>query len=89
MAEEFKHVPKDYDDAATAKLEKEHEERTKVKNVDCIYIGKWKINTWYFSPFPQKVTVERILYYCEFCLIYTPTLSAFKQHMVGLFKNCS
>lgn len=34
--------------------EKEHEEATKVKNIQKIQIGKWEMDTWYYSPFPPE-----------------------------------
>jgi histone acetyltransferase MYST1 len=33
-------------------LEKEHEEITKVKNIQYIELGKYEIETWYFAPYP-------------------------------------
>jgi histone acetyltransferase MYST1 len=42
-------------DATEAALEKEHEERTKVKNIDTIQIGKYQVDTWYYSPYPDDV----------------------------------
>ena len=35
-----------------AALEKEHEEITKVKNIQYIELGQYEIETWYFSPYP-------------------------------------
>lgn len=59
----------DHMDPQLAALEKEHEEVTKVKNVDCIELGKYEIDTWYFSPYPEEFTQDtRKLYICEFCV---------------------
>ena len=33
---------------------KEHEEFTKVKNVEIIELGKYEMETWYFSPLPEE-----------------------------------
>ena len=33
---------------------KEHEEVTKVKNVNFIQLGRHKIEAWYFSPYPAE-----------------------------------
>lgn len=33
-------------------LEKEHEEITRVKNIQNIELGQFEIETWYFSPYP-------------------------------------
>jgi len=40
------------------KLEKEHDERTKVKNVKVIECGKHEVDAWYFSPYPRDVNVR-------------------------------
>ena len=37
------------------KLEKEHDERTKVKNVKMIEYGPHEVDAWYFSPYPRDV----------------------------------
>eukprot|EP00961_Rhodomonas_salina_P143328 1928640-Rhodomonas_salina.13 len=34
---------------------KEHEEVTKIKNVNKIQMGKFIVQTWYFSPLPREV----------------------------------
>lgn len=47
---------------------KAHEEATKVKNVDMIVLGKHKLTTWYYSPFPEHYNQYSTLYFCEFCL---------------------
>lgn len=33
---------------------KEHEEFTKVKNVEMIELGRYEMETWYFSPLPEE-----------------------------------
>lgn len=33
---------------------REHEEFTKVKNIADIELGKYEMETWYFSPFPPE-----------------------------------
>jgi histone acetyltransferase MYST1 len=33
---------------------REHEEVTKVKNVNFVRLGRHTIEAWYFSPFPQE-----------------------------------
>lgn len=47
----------------------EHEEITKVKNINYVQFGKYKIECWYFSPFPEDYLLEapiECLYFCEF-----------------------
>lgn len=47
---------------------KEHEEVTKVKNVGAVELGRWLIETWYFSPYPKEMYPDGYadcLYVCE------------------------
>lgn len=39
-------------ESMAASLEKEHEEITRVKNIQFIELGQYEIETWYFSPYP-------------------------------------
>ena len=48
--------------------EKEHEEITKVKNITSIEIGRYEVDTWYYSPYPEEYCKDKKLYICEFCL---------------------
>lgn len=51
---------------------REHEEVTKVKNVHEIELGKFRMDTWYFSPLPKELMKDGnmidVLYVCEFSL---------------------
>lgn len=51
-------------------LEKETEEITKVKNIQCIVLGRYEIDTWYFSPYPDEYAGDEKMYICEYCLKY-------------------
>ncbi|EFP03051.1 CRE-MYS-2 protein [Caenorhabditis remanei] len=81
--EEYTHLKTDAAnmDATTARLEKEHEERTKIKNIPRITIGAHTINSWYYSPFPPYCENHEI-FMCEYCLLYTPHKSRFKKHLM-------
>jgi histone acetyltransferase MYST1 len=57
-------------EAMLSQLEKEHEEITKVKNIQSIVLGKYEIETWYFSPYPEEYCGDEKMYICEFCLKY-------------------
>lgn len=70
-------------DPTLAALEKEHEEITKVKNIELIEFGKYEIDTWYFSPYPEEYTKDcRKLYICEFCLKYMKKAKTLARHKV-------
>ncbi|KAI6199985.1 Histone acetyltransferase [Aphelenchoides besseyi] len=83
--EEFSHKQKSYEemDATTAKLEKMHEERTKIKNVQKAVIGKWEMDVWYYSPYPVDIVppTTDFLYICEFCLFYYTDVFKYKKHI--------
>jgi len=61
-------------------LEKEHEERTKVKNIGKIHIGKFEVDTWYFSPFPEEYRTCKRLFFCEYCLKYMKKSATLEKH---------
>eukprot|EP00978_Attheya_sp_CCMP212_P023710 scaffold73105_cov49-Attheya_sp.AAC.7 len=67
-------------DPSLAALEMEHEEMTRVKNISKIIMGKWEVEAWYFSPYPDEYTNEDTLYVCEFCLKYMKKPKTFRRH---------
>lgn len=56
------------------------EELSRVKNVTMIEMGKYRVNAWYFSPYPESVTSGSVLYICETCLEPFPDLTALQRH---------
>lgn len=80
--DEINHVQKTYAemDPTTAALEKEHEAITKVKYIDKLRIGRFEIDTWYFSPYPEEFGKVSKLYVCEYCLIYMRYAAQYKAH---------
>ncbi|CAH0386885.1 unnamed protein product [Bemisia tabaci] len=81
--DEINHVQKTYAemDPTTAALEKEHEAITKVKYIDRIQIGRYEIDTWYFSPYPDDYGKQSKLWICEFCLRYMRLEKTYRYHM--------
>ena len=61
-------------------MEKEHEESTKIKNIQSIEMGRFEVDTWYFSPFPDDFAQQRKLYICEFTLKYMKKRKTYLQH---------
>lgn len=80
--DEINHVQKTYAemDPTTAALEKEHEAITKVKYIDKIQFGKWEIDAWYFSPYPDEYKKQSKLYICEYCLKYMRLTKTYVKH---------
>uniref|UniRef100_A0A803L080 Histone acetyltransferase n=1 Tax=Chenopodium quinoa TaxID=63459 RepID=A0A803L080_CHEQI len=60
---------------------REHEEFTKVKNIATIELGRYEIETWYFSPFPPEYNDCVKLYFCEFCLNFMKHKEQLQRHM--------
>ncbi|GIL77107.1 hypothetical protein Vretimale_3121 [Volvox reticuliferus] len=60
---------------------REHEEFTKVKNIETIELGRHQMDTWYFSPFPPEFKDCKQLYFCEFSLHFFKRRSQMLRHM--------
>lgn len=56
---------------------------TRMKNIECIELGRHRLKPWYFSPYPQELTALPVLYLCEFCLKYGHSLRCLQRHLVG------
>jgi MOZ/SAS family/MYST family zinc finger domain len=67
-------------DPASAAFEREHEETTKVKNIEKIVMGSWIVAAWYYSPFPAEYSDVETLYVCEFCLTYMKKRKSLRKH---------
>lgn len=62
---------------------------TRMKNIDCIELGRHRLKPWYFSPYPQELTTLPILYLCEFCLKYLKSLKCLQRHLVCFHTKMS
>jgi histone acetyltransferase MYST1 len=69
-------------DAQTLEIEKEHHnEPVRVKNIEKIQLGRYLIETWYFSPYPEEYCVDtKMLHLCEFCLKYFKRPRTLERH---------
>nr|XP_021401413.2 histone acetyltransferase KAT5 [Lonchura striata domestica] len=54
---------------------------TRMKNIECIELGRHRLKPWYFSPYPQELTGLPVLYLCEFCLKYGHSLRCLQRHL--------
>jgi histone acetyltransferase MYST1 len=61
-------------------MEKENEEITKVKNIPRIAIGKYEVDTWYFSPYPEEYYGDDTMFICEYCLKYMKSFKTLVKH---------
>ncbi|KAF2396609.1 histone acetyltransferase ESA1 [Trichodelitschia bisporula] len=55
-------------------------EISRVRNIDLIQLGKFNIVPWYFSPYPESLTHQDLVYICEFCLGYYAGSEQFLSH---------
>lgn len=62
-------------------FEKEHQEKTKVKNIQVVELGRHEIDTWYFSPYPEPYASCEKLYICEYTLKYFRKKRTLLRHM--------
>lgn len=70
-----------HSDHYSAEEHRAHEEATRVKNINAIVLGKYEIETWYFSPFPEEFSKFDKLLFCEFCLMYFGQQSELERHI--------
>lgn len=57
---------------------------TRIRNIECIELGRSRIQPWYFSPYPQQLTHLECIYICEFCLKYLKSATCLRRHMVSV-----
>ncbi|XP_032230595.1 histone acetyltransferase KAT5 [Nematostella vectensis] len=55
---------------------------TRMKNIQMVQLGKFRIKPWYFSPYPQEFTNLPMVYLCDFCLKFVKSFHCLKRHMV-------
>lgn len=74
-----------HDEAAAGELDaatqREHEAATRVKNINAVVLGKWEIQTWYYSPFPKEYIGCDTLYFCEYDLHFVKRPEALQRYI--------
>lgn len=55
-------------------------EISRIRNISKVQFGRFDLNPWYFSPYPEAFTQEDLIYVCEFCLSYFADMKAFTRH---------
>lgn len=78
---------KDVGDEVVAALERAREERTKVRNISEIVFGRYRVNAWYFSPYPGQYGKADKLYICGNCLKYMDRESDYAAHCAACDWN--
>ncbi|CAK9294933.1 unnamed protein product [Gordionus sp. m RMFG-2023] len=69
-------------DTISATLEKEFKEFTKVKFITSVQLGKYIMDTWYFSPYPNAYGKSSNLFVCHICLKYFKSKSTLYKHIM-------
>ncbi|CAD5121094.1 DgyrCDS9634 [Dimorphilus gyrociliatus] len=54
---------------------------TRMKNIEKIELGRYRISPWYFSPYPIELTKLSVIYICEFCLKYVKSEVCLLNHL--------
>ncbi|KAJ1613053.1 histone acetyltransferase [Cryptosporidium canis] len=62
----------------------DHEETTRLRTVGRVRIGKFILDTWYFSPLPDEYQNVDILHFCEYCLVFF----CFEQELIRHITRC-
>ena len=79
---EINHVERAVEDLPPLEraIEREHEEKTKVKNVETLEMGRYEMDCWYYSPFPEEFSAGSKMYACEYCLKYARKRKTLLRH---------
>uniref|UniRef100_A0A914C352 histone acetyltransferase n=1 Tax=Acrobeloides nanus TaxID=290746 RepID=A0A914C352_9BILA len=54
---------------------------TRIRNIEMIEMGRFRMQPWYFSPYPKELTSLSCIYLCEFCLKYLRSRTALRRHV--------
>ena len=54
--------------------------------IKTIAFGRYELDTWYQSPYPEEYARLGRLYMCEFCLKYMKSQTILRRHMVSCPK---
>ncbi|VDL85433.1 unnamed protein product [Schistocephalus solidus] len=54
---------------------------TRIRNLEWIEIGQYRIKPWYFSPYPVELVSADCVYICEFCLKYLKSRTCLRRHL--------
>ena len=83
--DEMHHIARPVEELAPLEqsLEREHEEKTKVKNIMAIELGRHEMDTWYYAPYPPEYAREHTLLMCEFCLKYFRKRKTLSSHKLS------
>jgi len=61
---------------------------TRIKNFEWLELGKFRLQPWYFSPYPAKLAAMGKIYLCEFCLSFMKCKTSLKRHLTKCGMRC-
>jgi len=65
---------------ASEKIEDQLKGLPDAKGTKYLEMGRYEMEVWYQSPYPEEYTVLPKIYICEFCLKYMKAYSVMKRH---------
>lgn len=60
---------------------------TKVKFINKIQLGRYEVDTWYFSPYPDEYGRANMLYICEYTLKYMRFKQTYSEHKAQVTRH--
>ncbi|XP_066156595.1 histone acetyltransferase KAT7 [Euwallacea fornicatus] len=73
---------KDAQALASEKIEEELKSLPSTKGTKCIEMGKYEMEVWYQSPYPEDYARLPKLYICEYCLRYMKSRTILERHVI-------
>ena len=61
---------------------------TRIKNFEWLEMGQYRLQPWYFSPYPAKLAAMGKIYLCEFCLSFMKCKTSLKRHLTKCGMRC-
>merc|ERR1712072_96316 len=60
-------------------LEEARHKKTAVKNIEAVIFSQWRLEPWYWAPFPEQYH-HQSLYFCDWTLRYTTSQILAVEH---------
>mmetsp|Transcript_23767 Transcript_23767/g.70562 ORF Transcript_23767/g.70562 Transcript_23767/m.70562 type:complete len:459 (-) Transcript_23767:321-1697(-) len=81
--EEIHHVVAD-DHAGDGAHDKDGHHANRVKNIQVVEFGRFEMDTWYYSPYPEPYALQHKLFVCEYTLKYFRKKKTLIRHLAKL-----
>ena len=64
-------------------LEEARHKKTAVKNIEAVIFSQWRLDPWYWAPFPEQYH-HQALYFCDWTLRYTTSQILAVEHRANI-----